>query len=112
MIAIFKKYNGDMSVNYFKTHRQMHLSIDFEPICQILLTTDVNTEYLLSADQTDETLIYVCVITDVDYNQKIVLYSSHERLTDYLCLECEEILEITPFTQTFKAEQIWGDKDA
>ena len=113
MIAIFKRYNGAFASSYYSSHREMHLNmhkINLDSVFSIHLSMGdrgTSMAVLVDSDINDDDLIYVSMIVDADYDDKIVLYNRHEQLTEYIILNCEDIVDITVLSQTYTKNQVF-----
>ena len=113
MIAIFKRYNGSFTSAYYSSHREMHLNlhkINLDSVFSIHLSMGdrgTSMAVLVDSDINDDDLIYVCMIVDSDYDDKIVLYNRHEQLTEYIINNCEDIVDITVLSQTYTKNQVF-----
>ena len=109
MITIFRTFNGDISVHHFKSHRQFHLKanrINIDVIQSILIANEENTVVMYPSDLLPDDLVYVAVVTDAVYDEKIILYHNHEDLTEYLCEHAEDLTSIECTTQVFTFKDI------
>ena len=112
MIAIFKRYNGSFTSAYYSSHREMHLNmpeINLDSVCSIHLYMGdrASMAVLVDSDINDDDLIYVCMIVDSDYHDMIVLYNRHEQLTEYIILNCEDVVDITVLHETYTRNQVF-----
>ena len=109
MIAILRTFNGDISVLHFKSDRQFHLKanrINIDVIQSILISNAENSIVMYPSGILPDDLVYIAVVTDASYDEKIIFYHEHEALTEYLVEHIEDLTSVECSTQVFTYKDI------